>query len=469
MSSDYTPPRTVWRTLKGKPYFTVSPVGSTQGFPANNGADFGPDTPGTTTSGIKEAINASPTYLNPYTNRYVPVANIKLLPGSFLGTSAIPLYCDWYVNIEGLGPIAQNDNTNFSAISHAASNLNWTSPEGVIQTLSPFPAGTGSSRTNGYVRLANFSAYNNALANNTLSYQQSTQAEANYCDVVLWGQEGTTGSAQIPQTTILDNFRMYDTYTAANGGAGNGAISIVSNGLEEIYYLSNLDVFGSTVNHNVVTLQGLNHLWLDTITIFGDNNGAGANGWGLYMYYPGGRWFMGSVHLQGLFQNLMITDNPSSLVLPIHQLNLELSTPTLAPLRGFQIPIYQPLTIDEVSIEPGTYNPFSASNGIGTPSGFTPALFRVGKDLTGVFSHGFAITTPSVPASGTAQANTNPFPVRVYITGAGTTTAYTITDPAGNAETFSLALAAGQEITLDPGASITITYTVAPTWKWYGQ
>lgn len=31
------------------------------------------------------------------------------------------------------------------------------------------------------------------------------------------------------------------------------------------------------------------------------------------------------------------------------------------------------------------------------------------------------------------------------------------------------ALFAGQEIELDPGAKIRFTFTVAPTWKWYGE
>ncbi len=57
MVSDYTPPPVTQATLKGAPYVTVSPVGLAQGLPRNNNANFGPDTPGTTTSGIQEAIN----------------------------------------------------------------------------------------------------------------------------------------------------------------------------------------------------------------------------------------------------------------------------------------------------------------------------------------------------------------------------------------------------------------------------
>ena len=58
MVSDYTPPPVTQATLKGAPSVTVSPVGIAQGYPRNNNANYGPDTPGTTTCGINEAINS---------------------------------------------------------------------------------------------------------------------------------------------------------------------------------------------------------------------------------------------------------------------------------------------------------------------------------------------------------------------------------------------------------------------------
>lgn len=77
-------------------------------------------------------------------------------------------------------------------------------------------------------------------------------------------------------------------------------------------------------------------------------------------------------------------------------------------------------------------------------------------------------TTPSVPASGTAQQNTNPYPVNVYLYGGTVTeiqltrngTAYTVFSNASG-----LALS-GQVYKLNPSDSITITYTTAPTWNW---
>jgi hypothetical protein len=79
---------------------------------------------------------------------------------------------------------------------------------------------------------------------------------------------------------------------------------------------------------------------------------------------------------------------------------------------------------------------------------------------------GFSITTPAVPASGTALTNTNGTWVNIIITATGTVTAFSITDQYGNSQTISTSLRAGQNIVLPPGGKITLTYTAAPSWVW---
>jgi hypothetical protein len=51
---------TNWRDIAGRPYLTVSSKGTAQTGITNNGADYGPDTSGTTTCGIQEAITGLP-------------------------------------------------------------------------------------------------------------------------------------------------------------------------------------------------------------------------------------------------------------------------------------------------------------------------------------------------------------------------------------------------------------------------
>ena len=87
-------------------------------------------------------------------------------------------------------------------------------------------------------------------------------------------------------------------------------------------------------------------------------------------------------------------------------------------------------------------------------------------------SNGYsAPTTPTVPASGTAQQNTNPYAVDVYIYGGDVTeiqitrngTAYTVLS-------VSTAIAmSGQSYRLNPGDSITLTYSTAPSWEWLAE
>jgi len=89
-----------------------------------------------------------------------------------------------------------------------------------------------------------------------------------------------------------------------------------------------------------------------------------------------------------------------------------------------------------------------------------------GGGISGVWT--FTPTTPSVPSSGTAQQNTNPYAVDVYVYGGDVTeiqitrngTAYTVlSDSSGVAMS-------GQSYKLNPGDSMTLTYATAPTWKW---
>ena len=80
-------------------------------------------------------------------------------------------------------------------------------------------------------------------------------------------------------------------------------------------------------------------------------------------------------------------------------------------------------------------------------------------------NQGFSVTTPAVPASGSAVKNTSPFKVRLTVLTASGATA-TITDPNGTVGS-SFPITAGQFIPLDSGASITPTYTTL-TWQPYG-
>lgn len=80
-----------------------------------------------------------------------------------------------------------------------------------------------------------------------------------------------------------------------------------------------------------------------------------------------------------------------------------------------------------------------------------------GMQFTSFFEFSSAVSTPSVPSSAVAQVSTYNFPVLVTITG-GTMTNVTV-----NGSTVGTG--AGTYL-LPASGSITMTYTVAPTWAW---
>ncbi|MFP3209237.1 MAG: hypothetical protein RXR82_06005, partial [Nitrososphaeria archaeon] len=90
------------------------------------------------------------------------------------------------------------------------------------------------------------------------------------------------------------------------------------------------------------------------------------------------------------------------------------------------------------------------------------------QPLTNVNVNNAAVSTPAVPSSGTAQANTNPFPVLVFLSG-GSATEVQITKGGNTYTIWSSSSAAAipfMSVRLNPGDSITITYSSAPTWVW---
>lgn len=97
--------------------------------------------------------------------------------------------------------------------------------------------------------------------------------------------------------------------------------------------------------------------------------------------------------------------------------------------------------------------------------GFAGATFTISgvlelRDLAAPDQNLIAVQTPpAVPASTVAQTNPFPFPCIVHVS-AGTVTVIAV-----NASTTGLT--AGSFI-LMPGDTITITYSVVPTWVWKG-
>ena len=118
---------------------------------------------------------------------------------------------------------------------------------------------------------------------------------------------------------------------------------------------------------------------------------------------------------------------------------------------------YNYVNVEDVHAQ-STYTWWSMANAPGT------SLVRIKPPPDNIPS----TSTPSVPASGTALQNTNPYTVEVYLLG-GLATEVQVTRGGTTYTVWSSSTATAipsLTIRLDPGDSITLTYTMAPTWTW---
>jgi len=109
----------------------------------------------------------------------------------------------------------------------------------------------------------------------------------------------------------------------------------------------------------------------------------------------------------------------------------------------------------------------SAGSTIANPSALFVDLDNT-FNLSGINLPYPSVSTPSVPSSGTAQSNTYPYPVEVYVSG-GSATAVQVTRGGVTYTVWSSSTATAIPpllVRLEPGDSITITYSTAPSWTW---
>ena len=165
------------------PYVTVSPVGTSSGTAArNNGATYGPDTAGTTTTGIQEALNSLP-----------PVGGtVWLLPGTFAVTSPITLACDGSVQLIGSGVSSIENNYIGSMPAHIGTMIDVTglSAGQWAFSFSPLAYPDGNQ---GSLRLQAFS-----VRGQPYTYTGSTAGTMNGIQTNYYG----------PQTQTIDDVKM---------------------------------------------------------------------------------------------------------------------------------------------------------------------------------------------------------------------------------------------------------------------
>jgi hypothetical protein len=100
------------------------------------------------------------------------------------------------------------------------------------------------------------------------------------------------------------------------------------------------------------------------------------------------------------------------------------------------------------------------------PNGLTNRAPTSNNRVIPNWSVGFDLATPPVPGSGSVLVNTTCFLVEVMITDPGQVSAWSLFDANGTEQAFLAGLHAGQAFSLEPGEAVKLSYGKAPGWRW---
>ena len=400
-----------YKQIPGRPNITVSPLGVANGYITNGGADYGPDTPGTETVGLQEAINFCAQ------NKL----SLRIIPGTYnIGANSLTLPQSVGLDIRSFAPndsasgsptvVISYSGTSGYAIDSAgeSTTADYTSnAKGYMDGIAVYSTASGIRVSNLVYDFGRIEVYGNGTAGGIGfdTYPTGNGAESKI-DFLL--SNGFATGARIAQDHV--SILHYESALVASGGTvlrcGLGGSVGGNVGLTIGYW------------HHYVGSGGVPAYGIDFTTTGSECHSLSIGNW-LWEGTAPTSAFCHSTSYAGTILSIGMLDNDFGKAVPLGLLEI-----------------------------PTNYYGVSVRN------------------IGAVTPMGFGVTTPAVPASGTAIQNTNAFTVRIYVlTASGVT--YTITDPYGNVSS-SISASAGSEITLDPGASITPTYTTL-TWKWYGE
>ena len=460
------------KNIRGKPYITVSAKGIANGLSniPNDGADFGPDTtkgatapgqygsPYTQTSGIQEAINTETSSSGD---------KILIRNGLYIISQPVTVISDNSISLIGeTKPVA-----SISDVSEKGNGV-------IIQPSSSFPL-----TTNGNPSFM-FSVYSPAVNAQSIQWD----------NILLYGNNMNIGAFSTnppsgynyPATVNFGYFgAMYFAYT------GNDIFIQTDGGpslIEDLQFdrsdgpmyisgdivIIHLELFENTVEYSVQYVSGNVYI---------------AN---IYAIVTSGNSVFQSINASSTLSIgfLYVTSNNIAVTSSYIFLQLDgqvsvdtilmIAAPGLAVASGgnsngaiyvklLSISLYADSTVD-MFVGFTSEVPVVIDSLYIALNGYTFTMFSAPTDFT-LIKHIYpaqAPSTPSVPSSGTAQGNTNPYAVEVYVYG-GAVTEIQITRN-GIAETvLSVSTAiqmTGQGYKLNPGDSITPYYTTAPSWNW---
>ena len=431
---------TDWKSINGKPEIIVSTRGISNGlsYKANDGADFGVDTtlgatspsqtgaPYTTSGGILEAWNYAVSRGIYYSNVNANGLNIPQI-----------LLKEGVFHITGNSTLSAPDvvmNPTIRGINQAGTWIEHDVNSGYAFTLDP-----------AIVKNGNLEMFGNC------TYQPGTSYTP-------------AGLLSVPSTSANGSV-----FSAQNLNISHGVLNSPTINLQYFVdvILGGMELYGSSSVSctHCSAFQVINSLIVNSSLItYATNDILISNTWGdNFMINVGS--FSNLYILNTVFDSILLSQNGDVISL--------VNTSKEANAGNYRIDLAsgQPsatigkwLSISNDNFEVSGLSSFPYLN----PSVTINATFKKGVDSHYTNLPHNTPSTPTIPASATAQSNTNPYPVNVYLYG-GTVTEIQITKNGTAYTVFSnatgLALS-GQVYKLNPSDSITITYTSAPTWDW---
>ena len=443
-----------WVNINGKPYITVSAKGISNGLSTkpNDGADFGPDT----TLGATSPNQIGPPYSETVGNQEAinyGIANnrkVKVLAGryKFTGPNPSPSLGSNFVFLT----IPSTGAYGIDIKGEADTNLGYLGDNqyGVIWDLTSLPS---PSTNNSWYAFG----YENATPNNQgfislknatiLTPQNVGFVFGDTCDSSIY--ENIFGMASA--TATLSNC---NGFTIDGWGNINWSNNLVAENVYNGYYIIHSHLVAGT-------LHAFNCQYALGLSVVTNDDTLGP----VILKLNTGNC---GTQIQAMPGGTPLTSAKAHIVL----IN-DFTTPYNSSIPS-GTDFVDPSNL--LSIDIDTFNHMNQETSGATYNALIPTynggqFIRVHNIMGATGKLYFAPTTPAVPASATAQQNTNPYPVNVYLYG-GTVTEIQITKNGTAYTVFSnatgLALS-GQVYKLNPSDSITLTYTTAPTWEWLGD
>ena len=458
----------MWKNITGKPYITVSSKGLANGLSEyfNDGADFGPDSLQadgslTQTGGIMEAKESLPKIYNSNSGRYVPIGTIEIYFSGKPITIETPIiiYDDEFVTLTSPDSWATTFDVPES-LTNAGGYITNKNSTSVLQILrNPANISQGWGR----IELLN------------LTFINTYSTTANTFPIVYCGPNtysttysGDTSTDPYPSVLHVDKLNIIDNY------GNQPLLYLTTPGYEQLFDIGTVYLYGASGAYNMMTVAA-SHIKGKYIYIYSNGYADPTEDYtgfmlrlgvgqdchiGTYHFNFNGNGILFTTGLGGQQGAMTIIDVIRDEMLTINYgIDQNGNHITMGSQTGIEIGYYS-------GSASGTPLGMSVLN---SDSNFIAVRhfpqFRGDSSPNNIF---LQPSTPSVPSSGTAQSNSNPYAVKVYVNGGAVTeiqitingTAYTVFS-----NSTGLALS-GQSYKLNPGDSITITYTTAPDWTW---